>query len=86
MIAAANEKIKGIQEKICALENEQSNAKAADSEAMIRKITSVLSAYGAADPAGRNALLKSVIDVIYYTKEKKTAQRDFTLNVILRTY
>lgn len=85
-MAAANEKIKGIQEKICALEKEQSNAKATDPEAMIRKITSVLSAYGAADPAGRNALLKSVIDVIYYTKEKKTAQRDFTLNVILRTY
>ena len=85
-MTAVNEKIKAIQEKITALEEELANAKAADPEAMIRKITSVLRAYDAADPAGRNTLLKSVITVIYYTKEKKTAQRDFSLDVRLRTY
>lgn len=85
-MAAMNEKISAIREKLGALEKEQANTKAADPEAMIRKITSVLKAYDAADPAGRNAMLKSVIDVIYYTKKKKTAQRDFSLDVILRTY
>lgn len=81
-----NDKIRGIQSRIAELEKEQANAKAADPTALANKIAHVLDAYGSADAAGRNALLRSVIDRIYYSKAKKTAQRDFTLDVILRPY
>ena len=83
-MATVNERLSGVENRIRTLEKEMCDSKAADPRALARKITSVLEAYDEADAAGRNALLRSVIEVIYYTKDKKTAQRDFSLNVILR--
>ncbi len=85
-LAAVNEKITGIQDRLSATEREIARARAADPAALAQKISSVLDAYEAADAAGRNALLRSVIEMIYYSKDKKTAQRDFALDVILRPF
>lgn len=85
-MATANEKIGGIQARIAALKKEVDNARTADPEAIARKISSVLSAYDEADAAGRNALLRSVIETVYYSKSKKSAQRDFSLDVVLRPF
>ena len=37
-----------------------------------------------ADPAGKNSLLKSVLDTVWYQKEKKTKPSDFQLTFTLR--
>ena len=44
----------------------------------------MLDAYGTADPAGKNSLLKSVLDTVWYQKEKKTKPSDFQLTFTLR--
>lgn len=83
-MAAANEKLDAIQQRQAGIEEEISRSKAADPAVLARKIANVLASYEAADPAGRNALLRTVIDRIYYSKDKKTAQRDFVLDFVLK--
>ena len=51
---------------------------------LAQRIRAVLDAYGTADPAGKNALLKSVLDTVWYQKEKKTKPSDFQLTFTLR--
>ena len=85
-MAAANTKINEIQDRVAALEKEIADAKAADPKQLAAKISTVLDAYEAADAAGRNGLLRSVIETIYYSKEKKSAQRDFTLDIVLKPF
>lgn len=85
-MAAANDKIDKIQDRITAMEREQANALAADPAALAKKISTVLAAYEQSDAAGRNELLRSVINVIFYDKAKKSAQRDFTLTVDFKPY
>ena len=53
---------------------------------MEKKIRAVLAAYDTSDAAHRNALLKSVINVILYTKEKKTKPNDFYLDFDLKVF
>lgn len=44
----------------------------------------MLDAYDASDAAGRNALLKGIIDTVWYTKAKKSKPTDFQLRVDLK--
>ncbi len=50
------------------------------------RIATVLAAYESSDAARRNALLKSVISTILYTKEKKTMPMDFHLEFELKPF
>lgn len=56
----------------------------ADPSALAAKIRAVLDAYDASDAAGRNSLLKGVIDTVWYTKAKKSKPGDFQLRIDLK--
>lgn len=70
------------QEIIKAIRNTQH----ADPKAVEERIRAVLAAYESSDAAHRNALLKSVIEIIWYSKDKKTAPMDFRLRYDLRSF
>lgn len=57
-----------------------------DKRRMVSRLEYVLSMYNFEDAAGKNRLLKSVIDFAYYTKEKKTKPNEFELVVYLRPF
>ncbi len=57
-----------------------------DPIALAKKIEAVLDAYEDSDPANRNALLHSVINVIWYRKDKKTKPMDFDLSYDLKPF
>lgn len=54
----------------------------ANPEKQVDSIRNVLDLYADADAAGRNALLRGVVDVVYYHKDKGTGPRDFALRVV----
>ena len=92
-IPTFRERMAAVKSKIEALEKEEYDAKAAIerlTEArpaeQAAKIRAVLAAYESSDPAHRNALLKSIINVIWYSKEKKTKPADFELQIDLKPY
>ena len=68
------------------LETTQAIARTADADVLASKICRVLECYGGADAPTRNALLKSVIGVILYTKSKKTKPTDFRLDIALNAF
>lgn len=81
------ERMEKVKAKISALEAHERevlrairNSKRADPKAVGERIRAVLEAYESSGPAHRNALLKSVISEIIYTKAKKTAPMDFSLD------
>ena len=85
------ERMKAVMDKLAALEAQQEaatlrlrEAEAYDPRAQAERIQAVLDAYRAGDAAQRNALLHSVIEVIYYQKEKKTKPADFELDFIMK--
>ena len=51
-----------------------------------QQIKTVLDAYEGADAAGRNALLKSVVNVIWYRKDKKSRPAEFSLEIDLKPF
>lgn len=59
------------------------DTKTADPSALAEKIRFVLDNYSTSDAAQRNALLHSVIQTVYYHKEKKTKPTAFYLDFIL---
>lgn len=83
---AVKAKISRMGSQEAALLHQIENEANADPAAIAQKIKHVLSAYASSDPAGRNALLKSVINVIWYHKEKKTKPLDFYLDFDLKPY
>lgn len=92
-IPTFRERMEAVRGKIAGLEKREAetihsieDARQADPAALASKIHAVLEAYDAADAAGRNALLKSVIQVIWYHKEKKTKPTDFCLDIRLMPY
>lgn len=92
-IPTFRERMAAVRDKIAALEKKEADAiraveavQQADPVALAAKIRAVLDAYSTSDAAGRNALLKSVIQVIYYRKEKKTKPADFVLDIHLMPY
>lgn len=87
------ERMAAVKDKIAALERRQREAqqaadaaRTADPAALAIKIRAVLDAYDAADAAGRNAMLKGVIDSITYQKAKKAKQTEFQLTFSLKPF
>ena len=92
-IPTFRERMEAVREKIAGLERREADtqraiqdAAQADPASVAAKIRAVLAAYSTADAAGRNALLKSVIRVIHYRKEKKTKPTEFYLDIHLRPH
>ena len=85
-MSAVKEKIAGLERRQRETEHAIRDAQLADPAALATKIRAVLDAYAAADPAGRNAMLKSVISTITYQKEKKSRQSAFQLLFTLSPY
>ena len=90
-IPTFRERMVAVKEKIANLERRQRDAERAiqeasmaDPSALAAKIRAVLDAYDASDAAGRNALLKGIIDTVWYTKAKKSKPTDFQLRVDLK--
>lgn len=81
---AVRAKISGLESHLEATQRRLEEAKAYDPAAQAARVRSVLEAYESGDAAQRNALLHSVISVIYYHKEKKTKPADFDLDIVLR--
>lgn len=78
-----------VKDKLAILERLQREAEdalqaAADPSALAERVRAVLDAYDAADAPGRNALLHSVIDTIWYTKQPRAKPADFQLRVDLK--
>lgn len=86
------ERMAVVREKIAALEKKEDQARRdlegfriSDPAKLAARIQAVLDAYDTSDAAGKNSLLKSVIDVAWYKKEKKTKPSEFSLDVHLKT-
>lgn len=79
---AAKNKISALKRQETAiLEKRESSP---DRNKQAESLQNLLDAYWDADAAGRNALLKSVVRVVWYKKEKKTKPRAFQLRVELK--
>jgi DNA invertase Pin-like site-specific DNA recombinase len=78
-MAAVKAKIISLDEKEKATLRTISDAQQADPAALAAKIRTLLDAYDTADGAARNAMLKGVINRIWYTKAKKTKPKEFDL-------
>lgn len=57
-----------------------------DKAAQAKKIATVLESYGDSDAPQRNALLHSIVDVVWYDKPKKTKPTEFYLQVDLKPF
>lgn len=82
-----------VREKIAGLEKAEAELRATvarvldtDIAAQIQKITSVLNSYWDAEAPERNALLHSVLDTVWYHKEKKTKPTAFLLQLELKPF
>ena len=82
-MAAVREKISGLEKKEAETLQAIDNANTADPGALAEKIRAVLDAYSTADAPSRNAMLKSVIQMVWYSKEKKTKPAAFSLDIHL---
>lgn len=85
------ERMDAVKNKIASLEAKEKtalraidDAQQADPAALAAKIQALLDAYDSSDGAARNAMLKGIINVIWYTKKKKTKPRDFSLEFDLK--
>ena len=81
---AVKEKRAALDKKAAELQRSLREAQCADPAALAEKIRAVLDAYDNSDAAGKNELLKSVLEEVWYKKEKKTRPADFRLTYILR--
>lgn len=85
------ERMDVVRQKIAKLEKEAAEAqrtleraRQSNPQKQAARIREVLSAYGTADVPEKNSLLKSVVEVAWYRKEKKTKPTDFALEVRLQ--
>ena len=92
-IPTFRERMEAVKGKVAALERKEAetrrtidHAKTADPQALAQRIRAVLDAYGSSDNAQRNALLKSVIDQVWYSKAKKTKPNDFDIQLDLKPF
>lgn len=83
-MAAVRDKISSLEKRESEIDRQMTETKMSDPKALAARIQAVLDAYGTADVAGKNALLKSVIQAAWYEKQKKTLPTDFSLTVQLR--
>ena len=89
-IPTFRERMEVVRSKQAALERKEADAlhtlqdaKTADPTALAAKIKYVLDNYSTSDAAQKNALLHSVIQTIFYHKEKKTKPTAFYLDFVL---
>lgn len=68
------------------LSSELESIKSRDMTKTTEKLETALALYPALNVDEKNMLLKSVIDKIEYTKDKKTKPRDFVLTITLRRF
>lgn len=87
------ERMDVVKSKIALLERQErvqaqdiDRARCVDPSSLSKRIEDALAAYDTADAAKRNALLKGVIDQVWYTKRKKTKPMDFALEVNLKPF
>lgn len=80
-MAAVREKTSQLEAKIAMTEKKILTIQSTEPSIQAKKIIAVLDAYESSDAPHRNALLKTVIDSISYTKEKKTKPMDFRLQI-----
>ena len=83
-MAAVKEKRVALEKKEAELERSLREIQCSNPALLAEKIRAVLDAYGTADAAGKNALLKSVLEAVWYEKKKKTKPADFQLIFQLR--
>ena len=83
-LAAVKEKRAALEKKEAELERSLREIQCSNPALLAEKIRAVLDAYSTADAAGKNALLKSVLESVWYKKEKKTKPADFQLQFVLR--
>lgn len=87
------ERMASISSKIDALEEQEQKTlesmqriQQTDKAAQARKIATVLETYTQSDAPQQNALLHSIVEVIWYTKQKKTKPTAFTLQIDLKPF
>lgn len=87
------ERMDAVKNKIASLEAKEKAAlraiddsQHADPAALAAKIQALLDAYDSSDGAAKNAMLKGIINVIWYTKQKKTKPQDFNLKYDLKAF
>jgi DNA invertase Pin-like site-specific DNA recombinase len=85
-MAAVKAKIISLDEKEKATLRTISDAQQADPASLAAKIQTLLDAYDTADGAARNAMLKGVINRIWYTKAKKTKPKEFELQFDMKAF
>lgn len=85
-MAAVKEKTADIERRLEEARRRLDQARAYEPTVQAANIRAVLDAYWSSDAARRNALLRSVVDVIIYRKEKKTKPADFELEFILKSH
>ena len=83
-MAVVKEKRAALERKEAELKRSLQEIQCSDPERLADQIRAVLDAYSTADAAGKNALLKSVLETVWYRKEKKTKPSDFQLTFVLR--
>ena len=76
----------GLMKKQADLETKLKEIAARDTTKAAAQLRTVLSLYPTLDAEGKNKLLKTVIDHVDYTKDKKTKPHDFTLEVHLLNF
>lgn len=91
-IPTFRERMAAVRDKLAALEKKEAetaqsiqDAKIADPAALAQKIRDVLENYDSSDAPGKNALLKSVVQVAWYHKDKKTKPSDFRLDTRIKS-
>lgn len=89
-IPTFRERMEAVRNKYAVLERKEADtlralqdSKASDPGTLAEKIKYVLDNYQDSNPAQRNALLHSVIQTVYYHKEKKTKPTAFYLDFVL---
>lgn len=87
------ERMAVVKDKMDALEAEEKKAlesikriQQTDKAAQARKIATVLESYSESDAPQRNALLHSIVEVIWYSKAKKSKPTEFTLQINLKPF
>lgn len=72
------------ESRIADIEEQIKEARGVNRAKIISCLDSVLDLYPALDPAGRNQLLKAIIDKVIYRKSPKSAPMDFSLEIHLK--
>lgn len=84
-MAAVKEKLADVERRLETAQLRLEQARSYEPTVQAANIRAVLSAYWTSDAAHKNSLLRSVIEAVFYHKEKKTKPADFQLDVILKS-